>query len=310
MTHAEQVLGYQCIHDVSSDRIENEFDSAKFRELFRLKEVDGDGTCFYAAFAQGLYRGSPGPGAATDVRLAAGKRLCKGSRLKNQKQVEQIWQGDEQRYCEGLTTQRGLTLADDLIIAAAGAVYNVNVAIFRIKGNNIRLQFRQVPGSSRCVYLLHTQSSTDPTGGSDHYDALLPTSAVDVPDVPAPPLPSRWLLARRASPAGRALALLGLGGKTRPHEELIGIGSRNPAQKRRRVLGEEAYAAAVGAAGAVGARPRRRAAAEAGNHYRVPLAKLCLLHERSVANGWRTETAVIVEGSAYENLRRRSLVVK
>jgi hypothetical protein len=80
----------------------------------------------------------------------------------------------ETQYCRGLLKRHTAhpTLADDIIITAAGRLYNVNIAIFRADKEAIYLDYKAVRGSRHCVYLWRTQGG-DPMGASDHYDALL-----------------------------------------------------------------------------------------------------------------------------------------
>jgi hypothetical protein len=144
--------------------------------------VAGDGTCFYAAFAQGLFRGDlrsreQTHQAAADVRLKVGKALCGSDGHLRERDLEpQRWDlgVSETQYCRGLLKRQTAhpTLADDIIITAAGRLYNVNIAIFRAEKKAIYLDYKAVRGSRHCVYLWRTQRD-DPMGASDHYDALL-----------------------------------------------------------------------------------------------------------------------------------------
>jgi hypothetical protein len=248
--------------------------------------VAGDGTCFYAAFAQGLLRGAlrsrkQTHQAATIVRLKVGNALCgSDGHLKDRDLEPQRWDlgVSETQYCRGLLERHTAhpTLADDIIITAAGKLYNVNIAIFRAEKEAIYLNYKAVRGSRLCVYLWRTQRD-DPMGASDHYDALL-LRTYDPAVTPLLQGRLRATLAGRRTSRGRV------------------VSSLTSSTKRRRVDEREA--------------PKRRVQAETGSHYQVLLSKLCALHVEAEGRGWQDDTRVVIEGSAYEHLRARSRQIK
>ena len=178
---ATSPLGYHCMNHESWSR--KDAHTFKYREAqvilskFYTLPVAGDGACFYAAFAQGLHRGNARPRDPTNIRVKIGKALCddKTDTLRDQEKVSFIQHGCQASYCKGLRSELigKVTLADHLIINEAAQLYRVNIEIFTlVKGT---LQLNYINGNSqRCVYLWRTESQTDRSGSSDHYDALIP----------------------------------------------------------------------------------------------------------------------------------------
>lgn len=167
--------GYPCIDRNWSKKLAHTFVSQEAKNIigkFRRINVRGDGTCFYAAFVQSLFAGNPPPDAITILRSKISDALCHNGRLRHHEHVNMIWDGGEEKYCKGLTDPSNPTLADELIINETAKLYRVNIAIFTINNHKLLLNYIN-RNYDRCVYLWRTESETDRTGSSDHYDALI-----------------------------------------------------------------------------------------------------------------------------------------